>query len=68
MTLEITYEDRNKIIKLIEEINSKIDTDETLRQRMAFTWEHLQDIDRFNLFMVGMMITGIVKEWEEERV
>ena len=66
--VEITYEERNKIIELMDNITFKIDGDQTVRQRMAFTWEHLDDVDRFNLFMVGMMITGIVKEWKEERI
>jgi hypothetical protein len=62
------YNVRNAMIGLIDNIKFKVDCDEELRRRMAFTWEHLQDVDRFNLFMVGLMVMGIVREWKGERV
>lgn len=62
------YNLRNAMIKLMDNIKFKIDSDTELRSRMNFTWDHLDDVDRFNLFMVGFMITGIIKEWESERV
>lgn len=62
------YNLRNAMIELMKNIKFKIDSDTELRNRMNYTWDHLDDVDRFNLFMVGFMITGIVKEWESERV
>ena len=62
------YNLRNAMIELMNNIKFKIDSDDELRRRMQYTWDHLDDVDRFNLFIVGFMITGIVKEWESERV
>ena len=66
--IEITYENRNTIIKLVDEIISKVDNDETTRKNMAFTWDKLEDVNRFNIFCVGMIILGLTKEWSSEYI
>lgn len=63
---EITRDDKDKMIELVDGIIFKADSDMILRKNMAFTWEHLSDADRFNIFMIGLIVTGLIKEWKEE--
>lgn len=47
--------------RIIEDINNEIDKNQEIRGKTAFVWNKLEEIDKMNIFAVGLQVAAIMQ-------
>lgn len=47
--------------RIIEDVNNEIDKNQETRGKTAFVWNKLEELDRINIFAVGLQVAAIMQ-------
>ena len=59
--IEMTRKEYDVFSRIVEDINNEIDKNQETRGKTAFVWNKLEELDRINIFAVGLQVAAIMK-------
>ena len=59
--IEMTRKEYEIFSRIIEDINNEIDKNQEIRGKTAFVWNKLEEIDKMNIFAVGLQVAAIMQ-------
>ena len=59
--IEMTRKEYEVFSRIVEDINNEVDRNQEVRGKTAFVWNELEELDRMNIFAVGLQVAAIMK-------
>ena len=59
--IEMTRKEYEVFSRIIEDVNNEIDKNQETRGKTAFVWNKLEELDRINIFAVGLQVAAIMQ-------